>query len=218
MRCRRGPEHVRREAQRQQQRDRDRDDDEEDDRRRRRCRPAPKIQRGTSMKLAPRKAATAPIGGGDRVHRDHLLAGHHVRQRRRQTRGDEAGETVDDQRADTARPDRRHRRPAARRRRARAPAGRRWRRSAPTAGPSGPSARPRTDRAASTAGTARRTRRRSASGSAARSGLNSSAPARPAWNSPSPNWLAVRSSSSRQKSGSARTERQTATPCADVGH
>ena len=49
-----------------------------------------------------------------------------------------------------------------------------------------------------------------ASGLDARSGLNSSAPARPAWNRPSPNWLANRNSSSRQKSGSARTERQTA--------
>ena len=50
-----------------------------------------------------------------------------------------------------------------------------------------------------------------ASGRTARSGLNSSAPARPAWKSPSPNWLAARSSSSRQKSGRLRTERQTAT-------
>ena len=60
--------------------------------------PAPNSQRGTSMKLAPRNAATAPIGGGDRVHRHHLFAGHHVRQCGRQTRRDEAGQAVDQQR------------------------------------------------------------------------------------------------------------------------
>src|SRR6478752_6769582 len=49
-----------------------------------------------------------------------------------------------------------------------------------------------------------------AHGVAARSGLNRIAPASPAANRPSPNWLTVRSSSSRQNSGSARTERQTA--------
>ena len=39
-------------------------------------------------------------GRRDRVHRHHLIARYHVRQRRRQTRRDEAGETVDDQRAE----------------------------------------------------------------------------------------------------------------------
>src|SRR6185369_6677774 len=48
-----------------------------------------------------------------------------------------------------------------------------------------------------------------AHGVAARSGLNRIAPASPAWNSPSPNWLTVRSSSSRRNSGRARTDRQT---------
>ena len=171
---------------------------------------APNSQRGTSMKLAPRNAAAAAGGRGHRVHRHHLLAGHHVRQRRRQTRGDEAGETVDDQRAEQ---DRQIARAGGQQRgdtEDQQQPCRGWRRRAPAAGPSGPAARRRTGRAASTAGTARRTRRRSAHGPAARSGLNRSAPASPAWNRPSPNWLTVRSSSSRQNSGSARTERQTA--------
>ena len=47
-------------SQRQQQRDRHRNRDDEDDRRRRRASPSPAIQRGTSMKLAPMKAAKAP--------------------------------------------------------------------------------------------------------------------------------------------------------------
>ena len=48
-------------------------------------------------------------------------------------------------------------------------------------------------------------------GPAARSGLNSRPPARPAWNRPSPNWLTARNSSSRQNSGRLRTDRHRAT-------
>ncbi len=48
-------------------------------------------------------------------------------------------------------------------------------------------------------------------GPAARSGLNSRPPASPAWNRPSPNWLTVRNSSSRQNSGRLRTDRHRAT-------
>ena len=57
-----------------------------------------------------------------------------------------------------------------------------------------------------------------AHGVAARSGLNRMAPARPAWNSPSPNWLTARSSSSRRNSGSARTDRHNGDGRAGVGH
>ena len=103
-------------------------------------------------------------------------------------------------------------------RRAPAAAGRCWRRRAPAAGPSGPAAHRRTGPAASRAGTARRRSRRSPTASAARSGLNSSAPASPAWNRPSPNWLTARSSSSRRNSGRPRTERHTASGCASVHH
>ena len=181
----------------------------EDDRGRA-CRRAPNSQRGNNMKLAPRKAATAPDRGGDRVHRDHLFARHHVRQRRRQPGRDEAGEAVDDQRADTGSPRRRRRPPAACRRNDAQHSRARFAPTSTSAGPTGPAARRRTGPAASTAGTAPRMPARSPTGSAARSGLNSRAPAKPAWNSPSPNWLATRSSSSRRNSGSARTDRHSA--------
>ena len=65
---------------------------------------APNSQRGSSMKLAPTNARDGADRGGDRVHRHHLLAGHHVRQRSGQTGGDEAADAVDQQRAGKDRP------------------------------------------------------------------------------------------------------------------
>ena len=87
-----------RESQRQQQRDQQRDDDQEDDR------------RGTTVARAEDRARHQHEVGAeegrdradrrrDRVHRDDLLAGHHIRQGGRKPRSDEPGEAVDHQRA-----------------------------------------------------------------------------------------------------------------------
>ena len=62
--------------------------------------PAPNAQRGKSMKLAPRNAAAPPVAVATEFIDTTCLAWHHVWQRRRQARGDEAGESVDDQGGD----------------------------------------------------------------------------------------------------------------------
>ena len=136
---------------------------------------APNSQRGTSMKLAPRNAAALPVAVATEFIVTTWSRGTTSRQRGRQTRGDEAGEAVDDQRAEQDRQVARRRPPAVRRRRAPAPAARGWRRPTPAAGPSGPAARRRTGPAPSRAGTTPRTQPAIAHGPAARSGLNSRA-------------------------------------------
>ena len=172
--------------------------------------PEPNSARGTSMKLAPRKAATAPTADAiefivttcsrgttwgsaadspDMTNRASPLTTNapHSTNRSRAPSARQMPTTA----TDTTRPTL-----------AAINTSRRSQRSisAPANGPSSEYGRNSTANAPAMA-----------SALEARSGLNSSAPARPAWKSPSPNWLASRSSSSRQKSGSARTERQTAT-------
>ncbi len=65
---------------------------------------APNSHRGSSMKLAPTKLATAPTAVATAFIVHDLLAGHHVRQRRGQPGGDEPADTVDQQRSGTDRP------------------------------------------------------------------------------------------------------------------
>ncbi len=94
-----GTEQVRRKAPRQPQRERNRDRDEKDD-----CCGADVV--GAEQPAGHQHEDGAEERGGparrgrDRVHRHHLVAWHHVRQRRRQAGRDEAGEPVDDQRGD----------------------------------------------------------------------------------------------------------------------
>ena len=93
------PEHMRRKPQRQQQRDRHREHDDEND-----CGSAGVT--GTEQPPGHQHEGGAeerrrPAGRRrHRVHRHHLVARHHVRQRGRKAGRDEAGETVDDQRAE----------------------------------------------------------------------------------------------------------------------
>ena len=61
---------------------------------------APNTSAAASIKPGAEERRRAAGGCRDRVHRHHLLAGHHVRKRRGKARGDEPGEPVDDQRAE----------------------------------------------------------------------------------------------------------------------
>ena len=92
-------ENMRGKSQRQHQGERHRDRDDEND-----CGGAVVVgaEYGAQNQHQPGAEERRRTAGGrrDRVHRHHLLAGHHVRQCRRKARGDEPGEPVDDQRTE----------------------------------------------------------------------------------------------------------------------
>ena len=179
--------------------------------------PEPKRARGTSMKLAPRNAAIAPVADAiefivttcsrgttcgraadrpDETNRARPLttSAPHSTSKSRAPNARQMPTTA----TDTTRPTL-----------AAISTSRRSQRSisAPANGPSSEYGRNSTAKAPAIA-----------SGRAARSGLNSSAPARPAWKSPSPNWLASAQFQQPPKVGQAPHRAPDSHRCARMSH